>query len=225
MNISEKANNDQSLRKAQYHIQSSYWYFGGYKKDVQRQEIHVRIKSYDANLGPTEKSLALLKQEKWLALNLNARNTGGCLQWKKITQPGSVWGERCTRVQRTALLREQTVEVCQVCAGKERRHMHLWHVGEIQQAWAQKQKDDSRGMAYKDPTFPGKEIHSICMTLETDETYGVGVGERWWIWSPQRWEGAGVKNEGEEGVQLISVLSKDGPHGNTERKVNAPESH
>ena len=68
MNISEKANNDQSLRKAQYHIQSSYWYGGGYKKDVQCQEIHVRIKSYDANLGPTETSLALLKQEKWAAL-------------------------------------------------------------------------------------------------------------------------------------------------------------
>ena len=49
-------------------------------------------------------------------------------------------------------------------------------MGEIQEAWAQKQKDDSRGMAYKDPTFPGKEIHGICMTLETDETYGVGVG-------------------------------------------------
>ena len=37
--------------------------------------------------------------------------------------------------------------------------------------------------------------------------------------------GSGVKNEEEEGVQLISVLSKDGPHGNTERKVNIPESH
>ena len=34
-----------------------------------------------------------------------------------------------------------------------------------------------------------------------------------------------MKNEGEEGVQLISVLSKDSPHGNTERKVNIPESH
>lgn len=67
MNISEKANNDQSLRKAQYHIQS-YWYGGGYKKDVQRQEIHARIKSYDAHLGQTETSLALLKQEKRLAL-------------------------------------------------------------------------------------------------------------------------------------------------------------
>lgn len=65
MNISE---NDQSLRKAQYHIQSSYWYGGSYKKDVQRQKIHIRIKSYDANLEQTETSLALLKQEKWLAL-------------------------------------------------------------------------------------------------------------------------------------------------------------
>lgn len=61
INISE---NDESLRKAQYHIQSSYWYGGSYKKDVQHQKIYIRIKSYDANLGQTETSLPLLKQEK-----------------------------------------------------------------------------------------------------------------------------------------------------------------
>ena len=37
--------------------------------------------------------------------------------------------------------------------------------------------------------------------------------------------GGGVKDEVEEGVKLISVLSKDGTHGNSEGKVNIPESH
>lgn len=42
--------------------------------------------------------------------------------------------------------------------------------------WVQKQKDDSSGVAYKDPISPEKEIHSIWMILETDETYEVGEG-------------------------------------------------
>ena len=66
--------------------------------------------------------------------------------------------------------------------------MHLWHVGKIQQAWAQRQKDDSRGTAYKDLAFPGKEIHGIWITLGTDETYrGWGVVGGGCIWSPQGW--------------------------------------
>lgn len=45
-------------------------------------------------------------------------------------------------------------------------------VGKNSQAWAPRQKDGAQGMAYKDLSFPWKEIQGIWITLGTDETYG-----------------------------------------------------
>lgn len=120
--------------------------------------------------------------------NLNARNTGGCLQWKTITQLGSVWDERCSRAGRTALLREQTAQGCRVCAGKERRRAPVTRGGNTTGLGAEAERW-LKGVADKEPTLPEKGIHSIWiiwMTLETDETYR-GGGRRRCIWSPQRW--------------------------------------
>lgn len=83
-------------------------------------------------------------------------------------------------------------------------------MGEIQQAWAQKQKDDSRGCLIRNPTFPEEgntQYLDYLDDTETDETYGGGA-EKVHLESTEVGEGSGVKNEGEEGVQLISVLSK-----------------
>ena len=75
MNINEKANNDLRVSKEWHDTTSSYWDGRDYKKHMQYQrvKIHrlcVRIKSYIPNLGGTETSLALLKQEKRPALAL-----------------------------------------------------------------------------------------------------------------------------------------------------------
>ena len=100
----------------------------------------------------------------------------------------------------------------------------MW--GKYSRLGCRSRKMTQGGVAYKDPISPEKEIHSVWMTLETDETHDMGEGDGEGASGVHRGEwGSGVKNEGEEGVQLISVLSKDGPHGNTERKVNIPESH
>lgn len=100
--------------------------------------------------------------------------------------------------------------------------MHRGTGGKIQQTWAQRQKDDSRGMAYKDPAFPWKEIQGIWITLGTDEAYR---GERC-IWSPQRcmWLRRGW-DQVEEWRQLISTVSKNDTLRNTEGKLNILQSH
>lgn len=61
--------------------------------------------------------------------------------------------------------------VRRLCWAGEEPYAPAAHRGKIQQTWAQRQKDDSRGMAYKDPALPWKEIQGIWITLGTDETY------------------------------------------------------
>ena len=50
----------------------------------------------------------------------------------------------------------------------------MW--GKYSRLGCRSRKMTQGGVAYKDPISPEKEIHSVWMTLETDETYDMGEG-------------------------------------------------
>lgn len=108
-----------------------------------------------------------------------------------------------------------------LCWEGEEPYAPVAYWGKIQQTWAQRRKDDSRGMAYKVPAFPWKEIQSIWITLGTDEACR---GKRC-IWSPQRcmWLRRG-QGQVEEGTQLLSTKSKNDTPRNTEGRLNILQS-
>lgn len=96
--------------------------------------------------------------------------------------------------------------------------MHPWHIGgEYSRPGTQRQKDGSLGMAYDNPVFLWNEIRGVWVTLGTDKTRGGGEGHLVGVTG-------GVKDAVKGRMQPVSAVSKNGPCGDAEGKVNIPES-
>lgn len=146
---------------------------------MSKSKIHTlckRRKSDGPKLGELETPLALFKQEMQLALLKQEILIEACNE-KRSHSRAACEAKRCSGgTKSSSNKRTEGDGITRLCWEGEGPYASVAHWGKIQQTWAQRQKDDSRGMAYKDPAFPWKEIQGIWITLGTGEPYRGGGG-------------------------------------------------
>lgn len=77
-------------------------------------------------------------------------------------EPSRMGGRKAYRgPHRAAVVREQKVTALDVCAGTEKSHMHLWHIGEKYNRLGHRgRKMTHGGWLIKIPRFPGRKYRA-----------------------------------------------------------------